>query len=398
MRIASVCIDYPGPRSPWSGLFVRRRLAGLSRVADVRVIHPEPWFPGLRPRGRGVPGPHLDDGPPAAHLPMFYLPGVLKGLDGRWVARVVAPAVRDLDAERPIDLIDAHFGYPEGVGCVRAALELGLPVFITMRGLERQVLAHRRRRSQLLWALGLCSGVVCVSESLKSLAVAGGVDPEKIRVIPNAVDRRMFAPGDQGEARRALGVDPGTRLVVSVGQLEHRKGYHILVRALNRIRRDDPEVRLAIIGGVTHEPRYGPRLQAMIAELGLSDRVRLVGSQPPEQVATWLRAADLFALPTYDEGCCNSVLEAMACGLPVVTTPAGDNASLVDPPSRGRIVPLEDEHALADGIAEALRTPWDRPAIAAHGAGYTWEEVGRRTAEFFRDRLGAEGRHRTERN
>ncbi len=153
MRIISVTTEYPGPGNPRGGLFVQRRLAALSRIEDVHVIHLEPWFPLLRPRARPTTQNGYPDHPPAVRPGMFYLPGVLKGLDSYWVKKAVVPAIRALEGEGQADLIDAHFGYPEGVGCVKAALKLRLPAFITMRGLERPVLRYRWRGSQLLWAL-----------------------------------------------------------------------------------------------------------------------------------------------------------------------------------------------------------------------------------------------------
>lgn len=388
LRVASVSIEYPSPASPQRGLFVQRRLAALAEQADVHVVHLHPWFPWLRPRpDRDA----LHDGPetPAAVRPaMFYLPGVLKGLDGRWVERAVVPAVRALETDGPFDLIDAHFGYPEGVGCVLAARKLRRPVFITMRGLERPILAHRWRGPQLRTALERCAGIICVAGALKELAVSEGVDPGKIRVIPNAVDRWTFRPFDRDEARRALGVGPSARLVVAVGMLVAGKGHHLLVEAIARLREKDRGLRLAVIGGPAHEPAYPRELRALVGELGLSDAVLLAGPQPPEAVAAWLNAADLFCLPSYDEGCCNAVLEAMACGVPVVTTPVGDNAVHVAPPRRGLLVPVDDVDALAQAVEAALQSPWDRREIARYGEDYTWHEVARQTARFFEERMG----------
>jgi glycosyltransferase involved in cell wall biosynthesis len=324
---------------------------------------------------------------------MFYLPRVWRRLHGYWVKRAVVRNLRRLEAEHPVDLIDAHFGYPEGAGCVRAGAELGKPVFITMRGLERPVLQVPGCAEQLLEALERCTGIVSVSESLKALAVDHGIDPAKIRVIPNAVDREVFHLGDRQQARRILGVDGHAQLVVCVGMLVHGKGQHLLVEAAARLLPGHPNLRLALLGGTAHEPRYPEMVHDRIRKLGLAGVVYDTGSQPPERVATWLQAADVFALSTYDEGCCNAILEALACGVPVVTTPAGDNAILVDPPHRGRIVPIGDADGLADGLEQALATRWDREAIARFGADYTWDAVAQHTAAFFRERHPASDRN-----
>jgi starch synthase len=78
----------------------------------------------------------------------------------------------------------------------------------------------------------------------------------------------------------------------------------------------------------------------------------------------------------------------MACGLPVVTTPVGDNARLVDAPRRGLLVPVDDVPALAAALEQSFASAWDRAAIARYGKDYTWDEAARQTARFFRKRLG----------
>jgi glycosyltransferase involved in cell wall biosynthesis len=390
MHIASVSTEYPAPWGRHRGLFIQRRLAALAHLEDVTVVHAVPWFPIARPwpGGRRPSVTEDREAPRVRHRRMFYLPGILKGLDSHWLKTAVLAAAGEIQRACPIDVIDAHFGYPEGVGCVGAALALGRPVFITMRGLERPILTHAWRGGQLLRALRQCTGIVAVSESLKVLAVERGIAPEKIEVIPNAVDRQTFRPGDRDEARRALGLALSDQLVVSVGMLVAGKGHHHLVDAIARLRTKDHRLRLAIIGGAAHEPAYPELLRRRIAERELEGIVRLEGNLPPAAVATWLQAADVFALSTDDEGCCNAILEAMACGLPVVTTPAGDNALLVDPPKRGFIVPTGWSDDLCQALEAAVQTAWDRGSIAAHAADYTWDEVAGRTARFFRERTG----------
>ena len=386
VRIASISTEYPSPWNPHRGLFIQRRLSALGRLEDVTVLHTMPWFPALRPwPGNRPPVLQNGDYPRVVHRRMFYLPGVLKGLDSRWVKTAVLAALTEIEGDQPVDLLDAHFGYPEGVGCVKAAIALGRPAFITMRGLERQILPLRWRGEQLRWALRRCTGIICVSESLKVLAVEQGIPPEKIEVIPNAVDRRTFRLGDREEARRTVGISPADRLVVCVGMLVAGKGQHHLVEAIAKLRTKDPHLRLALVGGGAHEPGYPAFLRKRIGELGMENAVQFAGSQPPETVALWLQAADVFALATYDEGCCNAILEALACGLPVVTTPAGDNEILVAPPRRGLIVPMGRLEVLCEALETAVKVEWDRQEIARFGAGFSWEEVARRTLRFFRE-------------
>ncbi len=392
MRVASVSTLYPTRARPHLGVFVQRRLEALAHCLQashgaLRLLKPTPWFPLLRRRQAFKPAAHAAGDPVVQATPMFYLPGVMKCFDGRWLNRAVLPTLQRWRDDEGFEVIDAHFGYPEGVGCVRAGERLGLPVFVTLRGSEVSYLEDAWIGPQLVSALRRCTGVIAVSRSLRQAVEARGIDPAKVRVIPNAVDDTLFYPAWKDERREKLGVAINRRLVVSVGQLVHRKGHHILLKAFARLRKQVPRVELAIIGGAAYERSYPVFLKALARDLGLADAVRFVGPLPPVEVARWLQAADAFALATQREGCCNAVLEALACGLPVVTTDAGDNALYVDAPSYGRIVPAENPDALADSLAQVLTEEWDATAIAERVTGKSWADVAETVLQFFQERL-----------
>jgi len=107
-----------------------------------------------------------------------------------------------------------------------------------------------------------------------------------------------------------------------------------------------------IMGAPSFEQQYPAQLEAQVAALGLGEHVTIMGNIPPPKVATWLRAADVFALGTAREGCCNAVLEALATGLPVVTTPHTCGPDVIEPGKHGWIVPIRDSQAIAERLAE----------------------------------------------
>lgn len=391
LRIISVCRSLPTPVDPWAGLFVLNRIAALSRVSDLQIIQPIPYLPGVRPLPNWAQDAcHRTAGMEILHAPMLYIPGSLKSLDGAWLARSIGPVIEQAHRLSPIDLIDAHFGYPDGAGCVTIGRRLGIPVFITLRGLEEDRVRESFVRRKLVEGLRGATGCITVSQSLRDLALRCGVDRNAVQVIHNAIDGAIFQPGARDAAQRRLGVQVGRPLVVSVGRLIALKRHHVLIDAFSRIRSEFPAASLAIIGPASFEPGYPGELERQIGRLGLQSAVHLVGNVPQSGVADWLRAADAFALLSAREGCSNAVLEALAVGVPVVATDAGDNALFVRPSLNGDIVPVDDVPATARALLEVLRRPeWDRARISRQLMSEvgSWQAVAERVLAFFRDRL-----------
>ena len=392
LHIVSVCRTLPTPTDPAAGTFVANRIAAMTRAADVRVVQPVPYIPFVKPlpawaREAG----HVLQGIRIEPAPMLYVPGILKSLDSQWLARSAGRKIAELRRAGPVDVIDAHFGYPDGVGCVRVAQRLGVPSFITIRGSETDFLRVPGIGAQLVEALNTATGCISVSHTLRQLAQEHGVDGKRIRVIPNAVDRTVFKPGSRDDARHRLGLDASAPLIVSVGHLISGKRHHVLVEALAGLRQQLPNAMLAIIGGPAYDREYPARLTRRIEELNLASAVRLVGRVPQSTVNDWLQAADVFALATMREGCCNAVLEALAAGRPVVTTPVGDNAHFVRPGFNGALVRVDDVPAFQQALADALAREWDRNEISRALDVGDWDDVARRVLEFFDERMAADG-------
>lgn len=386
--IVSVCRTLPTPADPAAGTFVANRLAALAQLADVRVVQPVPYLPIARPLPPwAAAGGRMHRGLTIAPAPMLYVPGVLKSLDAWWLARCARRSIEELRRQRPVELIDAHFGYPDGVGCVSVGRRLGLPVFVTIRGSETDGLRIPGIGTQLVSALNAAAGVISVSHSLRQLAIEHGVKGDRIRVIPNAIDREVFQPGPKQAARRALGLDEHAPLLVSVGHLIAGKRHHVLVRALQGLRARVPNVILAIIGAAAYEPDYPGELARAVRDAGLDWHVRMLGRIPQPLVNTWLQACDVFALASHREGCCNAVLEALAVGRPVVTTAVGDNAHYVRPGVNGALVPVDDVAGFERALAAALGRSWDAQMIARTLEVGDWSAVARDVLSFFLERL-----------
>jgi glycosyltransferase involved in cell wall biosynthesis len=364
-------------------VFVRERMRGLPPEVEVRVVAPTPWFPfvsGLRPGFRpSVPREEVQDGVRILHPRFLSIPGLFKCLDGLLLFLGSLPALLRLRREFRFDAIDAHFVYPEGLAAVLLGKVFEVPVLITLRGMLPLLAPYRLRRPQLRFALRHAARIIAVSGSLKEDAVRLGIDPERVRVIENGIDPDLFRPLDRAEARRSLGLPADGPLLVSVGTLSPRKGFHLVMEAMASL---PPGLRFAIVGGDGAEGAMDAELRSLAARLGLEDRVIFAGPRGRGELAAWYSAADLFVLASGHEGCPNVVLEALACGTPVVATPVGNISELVTPDAG--IVAERQVPALAAAIGQALARDWDREAVRDRIGSRTWQAVGREAMEEIR--------------
>ncbi|HKJ72022.1 MAG TPA: glycosyltransferase [Gammaproteobacteria bacterium] len=387
---------YPRAAQPGAGLFVRERMLRVAHQLPVVVVSPVPWFPlqGLirrfRPHFR-PPAPRFEhrDGVDV-HFPRYLsVPGAAKGLDGWLMALGCRRLLRRLRADPGFDLIDAHFGYPDGLAAGLLGRWLGVPVTVTLRGTEPRLMRSRGGRRRLAAALARASRVLTVSDSLRRLALAAGVEPGRVQVVPNGVDTGKFRPLHRAQARADLGLPEAAPVLISVGTLVERKGFHRVIELLPALRRAHPGLRYLIVGGSGPEGDCGAELRARVRELGLEETVRFLGAYPPESLRLPLSAADVFVLATRNEGWANVFLEAMACGLPVVTTDVGGNREVVAGPELGEVVPFGDGAALAAALQRALGRPWDRAAIRAHAEANGWEGRVETLVAAFRELAAA---------
>ena len=373
---------FPNASQPHHGIFVRERMRGLPPEAEVRVVAPTPWFPfvsGLRPGFRpAVPREEVQDGVRVLHPRYLSIPGILKCLDGVFLFLSTLRTLFRLRKSFPFEAIDAHFIYPEGLAAVLHGRVFRVPVLITLRGMLPLLVRYRLRRPQLRFALKRAGRLIAVSGSLKQDAVALGTDPARVRVIENGIDPALFAPLDRVAARRSLGLPEHGPLLVSVGTLAPRKGFHLVMEAIAGLR---PDLRFAIVGGAGAEGAMESELRALAARLGIEDRVIFAGPRVRSELAAWYSAADLFVLASGHEGCPNVVIEALACGTPVVATPVGNIPELLEGVG---IVAEREVPALAAAISEAFSREWDRDAIRARIEPRTWAAVGREVMEEVR--------------
>lgn len=371
---------FPNQVQPSFGLFVRERMFRVARELPLAVVAPVPWFPfqGLirwwRPSFRPMPPwREHQQGIEVLHPRFFSVPGLFKWADGFLMALASLHALRRLRKRFDFSIIDSHFAYPDGYAATLLGQWLDRPVTITLRGTEVSLSRFPARRRRILRAIERAQRVFTVADSIGDHLRSLGATNEIMRV-GNGVDTERFFPVPQADARRRLGIAEGTKVLVSVGGLCERKGFHRVIEVLPTLRERYPDLCYLVVGGASPEGDWSGRLRSQVAGLGLERHVRFLGTVSPEELRWPLSAADVFVLATRNEGWANVFLEAMACGLPVVATDVGGNSEVIAGAELGALVPFGDAGAMEAALDEALSRRWNRETIRDWAERNSWDQ------------------------
>lgn len=385
---------YPNTVHPRHGVFVEGRLRHLMSGGAVSstVVAPVPWFP-LRHRRFGryaqfaaVPAEESRHGLRVLHPRYPVLPKIGMSAAPWLMAWSLLPVLQRLMRQgNDFDLIDAHYFYPDGVAAVWLGERLGKPVVVTARGTDvNWIPRYGLPRHQIRWAAARACGIVSVSEALAEHLLGLGVARERISVLRNGVDLKVFHPQPEAgvSLRRELGL--GETVLLTVGSLIERKGHQFILGALRRLE----SATLLIIG----EGPLEANLRKQAAEAGLATRVRFLGPVAHEALPRYYSAADVSVLASSREGMPNVVLESLACGTPVVACDAEGVREVMTEPVAGRVASAREVEALACGIGNLLANPPDREAVRIYSQRFSWDETSAgQIALFRRVRAEAEG-------
>lgn len=393
MHVITVTTFFPNASQPQRTVFVKNLVQAMKKHCNVEVIAPLPYVPpfGIKPEwrsSRAVPARENIDGIDVEHPRFVVLPkiGWLSGLT--YFLRVL-PVLRRFKADGKQIVVHVHCAFPDAIGVALASRLLGLSYVVTAHGSDINVYAERPTlRFQIRWALSHAAGIIAVSEALQArIAFLLGHTKKRIACIPCAAfDPQIFSLQTRPDAFRSRENLPQGRIVLFVGLLVPIKGVEFLVDAWAELRRRKKlreTDRLVLLGN-------GPERNALelkTADAKLGDTIQFAGTVSQAQVAQWIRTAHLLCLPSRNEGTPNVIIEALACGVPVVASRVGGIPDLIRDGENGLLVPPADSPALADAIESALDREWNAEAIAESVAGRTWQTISRQNIEFIQSIL-----------
>ncbi|GGO11620.1 D-inositol-3-phosphate glycosyltransferase [Corynebacterium marinum] len=238
--------------------------------------------------------------------------------------------------------------------------------------------------------------VVNTPEETNDLIDHYDADPDRIVVVSPGTDVEMFTPGtdrNTERSRRLLGIPLDAELVAFVGRLQQFKGPQVLIRATAELLRRDPgrKLRVIICGGASGAAATERQYMALAEELGVSRRVRFLDPRPPEELVTIYQAADLVAVPSYNESFGLVAMEAQACGTPVIAARVGGLPVAVAEGETGLLVDGHDTNDWADAIEQLLDDDDTRLRMAgeavAHAANFSWSASASQLASVYSEAL-----------
>jgi teichuronic acid biosynthesis glycosyltransferase TuaC len=391
MRILALSTLYPSAAAPNFGRFVELSLDAADATGEVEIVRISPnglppWpLSRLLPAYRGradLARKDIWNGNTVLRPHFTLLPGMAPARNPAAVAKAMLPLVHKLHAERPFDLVDAQFFWPDGPAAMQIANALDRPFSIKARGADIHYWTTISGcREQIIEAAQKADGLLAVSEAITTNIAALGVDKDKIRLHRTGIDRSLFnIPAEpHNMLRERLKVPIYEALLVSVGALIPRKGQAFAIEAMARL----SDARLALIGEGEDRQMLGKLAHA----LGVADRVHFLGSLPHSEIAHYFQAADVAILPSSSEGLANAWIEALACGTPLVITDTGGAREVLRSDAAGRTVERNAD-AIAAAVHELLTAPPHRDAVAATVAEYSWAANGAALIAHWRHLLG----------
>lgn len=375
MQILTFSTLYPNAAQPHHGIFVENRLRHFLKRhrADCEIIAPVPFFPfkasifGSYAAFAQAPRVEERHGLKVHHPRYAVLPKIGMQLAPTSLERAsLAYLKRRMAQGLKVDLIDAHYLYPDGVAAHRLAMRLGVPFVLTARGSDVTELPnYPGPRRQILAAVEAAAGVVTVCEALRQDLIALGADASKIVTLRNGVDLALFSPGDRPSLRARFNLT--RRTLLSVGHLIERKGHHLVIDALSSL----PETDLLIAG----EGPWSGLLEERAKSGGVRDRVRFLGAVPHGRLAELYSAADALVLASSREGWANVLLEALACGTPVIATNVSGTGEVIRADEAGVLMKERSADAIMHAVHTLFKRLPQRALTRSYAEQFSWDET-----------------------
>ena len=251
---------------------------------------------------------------------------------------------------RKTELIHA-FWSASGIIALAVRIFKPRPVVITLWGSDKLITRIPILSKTIIRVLNTADAIVCENNDLKVFLISQGIFSKKITLITNGINLDLFQPGDSMKARKHLRLKNDQLILLSIGSLNKNKNHALLINAFAEIAEDKSSLHLYIIGeGVEKNG-----LTKKIKELKMEQKITLLGLFDHKSISEWMKAADIFILPSRNEGTPNSLLEAMASGLPVIASKVGGIPELIQGNIEGLLFESDSKNDLKKKLNKLIK-------------------------------------------
>jgi glycosyltransferase involved in cell wall biosynthesis len=387
---------------PNSGTFIFEQIRSLADHASATVVVLVPIAPDW-PRYRAMRSPLADMPagpclmPELERAPIYYLRYRTIPELGKYINSLLALRALKYFLNRQherFDLIHAHFAYIVGFAAARAGRRFHIPVIITAYGSDINFYSRRLPRNWVaamftIWGLRHAVAITVLSENLKKKVLALGVSEQRISIIPLGIRPTVFFPqGEKRHLRQKMQLQETAIYFLYVGNFVSVKGLEVLLEAFALVSQQLPQAKLVMVGSGELELT----LKAQAQKLEIDRQVIWQNRKSHSEIPLWMSAADFLVLPSLSEGYGLVVLEALACGTPVIASRVGGVPEILISSDLGMMAPPGDSDALVRAMLEAAAKKWDAKKLVDYAHSNTWTERAQRFLQIYQNVLAAERR------
>lgn len=396
IRVLIVSHLYPRITDFILGNFVHLQVKHLLKEeCQVRVISPVPYTPRIfwrNSRRRAYGQTPIFDSiegisvcyPRFVRAPGSWFHGISCYTFYQGILKVADAIVKEFQPH----IIHAYDATPDGYASLLLKRRYHLPLVCSLLGADINVYPYYKPLTYKLTqkVVAEADQLVAVSWALKEAVEALAQPKREIRVIYMGCDTEVFRPNEAAreQVREFLGISAHEMIILFVGRLVEAKGIFELIEAFSQIQSRYPQTHLVFVG----DDRDRAKLEVQVKQKKLDRAIHFVGVRPHSEMPTWLNAADLLVLPSHNEGLPNVVVEALACGIPVIATNVGGIPEVVEDKKSGLLIDTGDVDSLISAIESLLQDKEKRKEMGAYGRSsieqkFSWSRSAKALKELY---------------
>jgi len=279
------------------------------------------------------------------------------------------------------DLIHSHFIWPQGYIGVQLGKIFNCPVVITLHeNMTYLNSINKKIPKNVQWTLNNADALIRVNNKDIPHFIQIGANPNRIYYIPNGYNQDFLKVINKNLAREKLGLENDKKILINIARLYKEKGQKFLIEAIEKVVKHNDNF-VCYIGGI------GPlknQLNKQITQKNLNKYVKLLDYIPNEEIIYWMNAADIFVLPSLDEGNPTVMFESLGIGLPFIGTNVGGIPEIITSEEYGLLVDPANSNQLANKIITALNCNWNHEKIIQYGQQFTWQKIALSTIDIYK--------------